>query len=230
MYLLFAYSIENVSELCKQQPQQQQQHLPHPFHLTLSIPALSSSLAFPEDDTSTLTVPFLSLSVAADSGVSSVLQADDLIGQQNGNYQSLPEPISSGQMISSPPALVDRQTPASDESFLQAANQGPEAAYQHPGAYQPSTAHLRQGPYQSQTVSPPDRSFFSSSYKISTIICPLFFILFCFLTQTRVMLQLSSILGTDYSVEYFSNSSAYWIRHTLADSTTLACATSLLAH
>lgn len=82
--------------------------------------------------------------------MSSVLQADELIGQQNGNYQSLPEPISSGQMISSPPGLVNHQTSALDESFLQVANQGPEAASQQ------AASQLHQGPYQSQTVSRPD--------------------------------------------------------------------------
>lgn len=154
-----------------------------------SIQAHFSSLSFPEDVTSTLKVPLFSL-CAADSGVSSVLQTDDLIGQQNGNYQSLPEPISSGQMISSPPALADHQTPASDESLLQAANQGLEAAYQqaatqlHPGAYQQSTTQLHQGPYQSQTVSLPDRSLFSySSHLVRTISVTsflFFFFLLCF--------------------------------------------------
>lgn len=104
------------------------------------------------------------------------MQADDGIGLHNGNYQSLPEPISSAQIISSPPALVDRlvhQILASDESFLQAANQGPGAAYQqaasqlHPGAYQQSTAQLHQGSYQSQTVSQPSYSAFSSTLSLS---------------------------------------------------------------
>lgn len=105
------------------------------------------------------------------------MQADDGIGQHNGNYQSLPEPISSAQIISSPPALV-HQILASDESFLQAANQGPGAAYQqaasqlHPGAYQQSTAQLHQGSYQSQTVSQPSYSAFSSTLN------PSFFALF----------------------------------------------------
>ncbi|XP_075893062.1 serine/threonine-protein kinase WNK2 isoform X5 [Nelusetta ayraudi] len=106
------------------------------------------------------TVP-VTMSTTSDSGVSWAVQADDGIGLHNGNYQSLPEPISSAQIISSPPALVDRlvhQILASDESFLQAANQGPGAAYQqaasqlHPGAYQQSTAQLHQGSYQSQTT------------------------------------------------------------------------------
>lgn len=123
------------------------------------------------------------------------MQADDGIGQHNGNYQSLPEPISSAQIISSPPALVDRlvhQTLASDESFLQAANQGPEAAYQqaagqlHPGAYQQSIAQLHQGSYQSQTVSQPSYSAFSSNLNLSffalfpEIPSSLFFFFFCF--------------------------------------------------
>lgn len=144
---------------------------------------------------------FLSL-CAADSGVSLAVQADDTIGQQNGNYQSLPEPISSAQMISSPPALADRlahQTPASDESFLQAANQGPEVAYQqaasqlHPGAYQQSTVQLHQGPYQSQTVSQPQSIFFctiSCNYKLSILF--LFCLALCLLTHTRAASQPAS--------------------------------------
>lgn len=118
----------------------------------------------------------------ADSGVSSAMQVDDVSNQQNGNYQSLPEPISAAQMISSPPALVEHYlhqpaAAASDESFIQAPSQVQEGVYQqatgqlHPGAYQQSTAQLHQGPYHSQTVSEP----FSSQWQL--LLNPLFFVL-----------------------------------------------------
>lgn len=97
------------------------------------------------------------------------MQFDDLSNQQNGNYQSLPEPISTAQTIYSPPAQVDPQlhqgpnqkltAPASDENYIQAFTRLQERAYQqttgqlHPGAYQQPAAQLHQGPYQSQTVS-----------------------------------------------------------------------------
>lgn len=125
-----------------------------------------------------------SLFFTADSGVSSAMQVDDVSNQQNGNYQSLPEPISAAQMISSPPALVEHylhQPTASDESFIQAPNQVQEGVYQqatgqlHPGAYQQSTAQLHQGPYHSQTVSEP------FSFQWQLFLNPLFCTLYRFL-------------------------------------------------
>lgn len=105
----------------------------------------------------------------ADSGVSSIMQLDDVSNQQNGNYQSLPEPISTAHTIYSPPAQFDpklhegpNQQPtvlASDENYIQASSQLQEGAYQqatsqlHSGTYQQPAAQLHQGPYQSQTVS-----------------------------------------------------------------------------
>lgn len=108
------------------------------------------------------------------------MQLDDLNNQQNGNYQSLPEPISTAQTIySPPPAQVDLQlhqgpnpqptAPTSDENYIQASTQLQEGAYQQttgqlrPGAYQQPAAQLHQGPYQSQTVSE-SISYFTSNF------------------------------------------------------------------
>ncbi|XP_071349105.1 serine/threonine-protein kinase WNK2 isoform X7 [Trachinotus anak] len=120
-----------------------------------------------EPQTLTCTVP-TTTSTTSDSGVSSTMQLDDLNNQQNGPYQSLPEPISTAQMIYSPPAQADPQlhqgayqqptAQASHENYTQASTQLHHGAYQqttgqlHPGAYQQTAAQLHQGPYQSQTV------------------------------------------------------------------------------
>ncbi|XP_056253754.1 serine/threonine-protein kinase WNK2 isoform X8 [Seriola aureovittata] len=106
-------------------------------------------------------------STTSDSGVSSTMQLDELSNQQNGAYQSLPEPISTAQMIYSPPAQADPQlhqgpyqqptAQASHENYTHASMQLHQGAYQqttgqlHPGAYQQTAAQLHQGPYQSQT-------------------------------------------------------------------------------
>ncbi|XP_056253798.1 serine/threonine-protein kinase WNK2 isoform X13 [Seriola aureovittata] len=107
-------------------------------------------------------------STTSDSGVSSTMQLDELSNQQNGAYQSLPEPISTAQMIYSPPAQADPQlhqgpyqqptAQASHENYTHASMQLHQGAYQqttgqlHPGAYQQTAAQLHQGPYQSQTT------------------------------------------------------------------------------
>ncbi|XP_044029310.1 serine/threonine-protein kinase WNK2 isoform X4 [Siniperca chuatsi] len=120
-----------------------------------------------EQQTLICTVP-ATTSTTADSGVSSTMQLDDLNNQQNGLYQSLPEPISTAQMIYSPPAQADPQlhqgpyqqptAQASHENYTQASTQLQQGAYQqttgqlHPGAYQQPAAQLHQGPYQSQTT------------------------------------------------------------------------------
>ncbi|XP_051271905.1 serine/threonine-protein kinase WNK2 isoform X15 [Dicentrarchus labrax] len=120
-----------------------------------------------EQQTLICTVP-VTTSTTSDSGVSSTMQLDDLNNQQNGPYQSLPEPISTAQMIYSPPAQADPQlhqgpyqqptAQASHENYTQASTQLHQGPYQqttgqlHPGAYQQPAAQLHQGPYQSQTV------------------------------------------------------------------------------
>lgn len=117
------------------------------------------------------------------------MQLDDLNNQQNGNYQSLPEPISSAQTIySPPPAQVDPQlhqgpnpqstAPTADENYTQASTQLQEGAYQQatgPGAYQQPAAQLHQGPYQSQTVSE-SISYFTGNF---SYILPFYFIALC---------------------------------------------------
>ncbi|XP_051271901.1 serine/threonine-protein kinase WNK2 isoform X11 [Dicentrarchus labrax] len=120
-----------------------------------------------EQQTLICTVP-VTTSTTSDSGVSSTMQLDDLNNQQNGPYQSLPEPISTAQMIYSPPAQADPQlhqgpyqqptAQASHENYTQASTQLHQGPYQqttgqlHPGAYQQPAAQLHQGPYQSQTT------------------------------------------------------------------------------
>ncbi|XP_076614664.1 serine/threonine-protein kinase WNK2 isoform X7 [Chaetodon auriga] len=120
-----------------------------------------------EQHTLICTVP-ATTSATSDSGVGSTMQLDDLNNQQNGPYQSLPEPISTAQMVYSPPAQVNPQlhqgpyqqptAQASHENYTQASTQLHQGAYQqttgqlHPGAYQQPAAQPHQGPYQSQTV------------------------------------------------------------------------------
>ncbi|XP_039653813.1 serine/threonine-protein kinase WNK2 isoform X16 [Perca fluviatilis] len=120
-----------------------------------------------EQQTLICTVPAIT-SAPSDSGVSSTMQLDDLSNQQNGAYQSPTEPISTAQVIYSPPAQVDPQlhqgpyqqptAQASHENYTQTSTQLNQGAYQqttgqlHPGAYHQPAAQLHQGSYQSQTV------------------------------------------------------------------------------
>lgn len=109
------------------------------------------------------------------------MQLDDLNNQQNGLYQSLTEPISTTQMIYSPPTQAEPQlhqgpyqqptAQASHENYTQTSTQLHQGAYQqttgqlHPGAYQQSAAQLHQEPYQSQTVSESISYFFGNLLK-----------------------------------------------------------------
>ncbi|XP_035857912.1 serine/threonine-protein kinase WNK2 isoform X13 [Sander lucioperca] len=120
-----------------------------------------------EQQTLICTVP-ATTSAPSDSGVSSTMQLDDLSNQQNGAYQSPSEPISTAQVIYSPPAQVDPQlhqgpyqqttAQASHENYTQTSTQLNQGAYQqttgqlHPGAYHQPAAQLHQGSYQSQTT------------------------------------------------------------------------------
>ncbi|XP_072238220.1 serine/threonine-protein kinase WNK2 isoform X2 [Leuresthes tenuis] len=122
---------------------------------------------YEDQDTLICTVP-VTTSATSDSGVSSTMQLDDLNNQQNGTFQSLPEPISTAQIVCSPPAQFDPQMPqgpyqqsttqASHENYSQASTQLHQGAYQqttgqlHPGAFQQPAAQLHQGPYQCQTT------------------------------------------------------------------------------
>ncbi|KAL3058662.1 hypothetical protein OYC64_010754 [Pagothenia borchgrevinki] len=118
-----------------------------------------------EQQTLVCTVP-TTTSITSDSGVGPAMQLDDLNNQQSIFNQSLPEPISTAQMIYSPPALVEPQhqgpyqqptAQASQESYTQTSSQLHQGAYQqttdqlHSGAYHQPAAQLHQGPYQSQT-------------------------------------------------------------------------------
>ncbi|XP_036956012.1 serine/threonine-protein kinase WNK2 isoform X6 [Acanthopagrus latus] len=118
-----------------------------------------------EQQTLICTVP---ATTTSDSGVGSTMQLDDLNNQQNGPYQSLPEPISTAQTIYSPPAQADLQlhqgpyqqptAQAAHENYTHASTQFHQGAYQqttgqlYPGADQQPVAQLHQGPYQSQTT------------------------------------------------------------------------------
>ncbi|XP_078104714.1 serine/threonine-protein kinase WNK2 [Sander vitreus] len=120
-----------------------------------------------EQQTLICTVP-ATTSAPSDSRVSSTMQLDDLSNQQNGAYQSPSEPISTAQVIYSPPAQVDPQlhqgpyqqttAQASHENYTQTSTQLNQGAYQqttgqlHPGAYHQPAAQLHQGSYQSQTT------------------------------------------------------------------------------
>ncbi|XP_047439215.1 serine/threonine-protein kinase WNK2 isoform X7 [Mugil cephalus] len=120
-----------------------------------------------EQQTLICTVP-TTTSTTSDSGVSSTMQLDDLNSQQNGTYQSLPEPVSTAQTVYSPPAQADPQlhqrpyqqpaAQASHENYTQASIQLHQGAYQqatgqlHPGTFQQPAAPLHQGPYQCQTT------------------------------------------------------------------------------
>ncbi|XP_041672690.1 serine/threonine-protein kinase WNK2 isoform X2 [Cheilinus undulatus] len=119
-----------------------------------------------EPQTLICTVP-ATTSTTSDSGVSSTMQLDNL-NQQNGSYQSLPEPISTAQIVYSPPAQADSQlqqgpyqqptAQTSQENYTQVATQLHQGAYQqttgqlHPGAYQQPASQLHPGPFQSQTT------------------------------------------------------------------------------
>ncbi|KAM4587058.1 serine/threonine-protein kinase WNK2 isoform 10-T12 [Odontesthes bonariensis] len=122
---------------------------------------------YEDQDTLICTVPVIT-SATSDSGVRSTMQLDDLNNQQNGTYQSLSEPISTAQIVCSPPAQFDPQmqqgpyqqstTQASHENYSQASTQLHQGAYQqttgqlHPGAFQQPAAQPHQGPYQCQTT------------------------------------------------------------------------------
>nr|XP_020442362.1 serine/threonine-protein kinase WNK2-like isoform X3 [Monopterus albus] len=120
-----------------------------------------------EQQTLVCTVPAIT-SATSDSGMSPTMQSDDLNNQQNGPYQSLSEPISTAQMIYSPPAQADSQlhqgpyqqltAQASHENYTQTSTQLHQGAYQqttgqlHPRAHQQPAAQVHQGLYQSKTI------------------------------------------------------------------------------
>ncbi|XP_019214393.1 serine/threonine-protein kinase WNK2 isoform X7 [Oreochromis niloticus] len=120
-----------------------------------------------EQQTLICTVP-AATSTTSDSGVSSTMQLDELNNQQNGPYQSLQEPVTTTQIIYSPPAQTDPQlhqgpyqqstAQAAHDSYAHGSAQVHQGAYQqtagqlHPGTFQQPAAQLHQGPYQCQTT------------------------------------------------------------------------------
>ncbi|XP_039468780.1 serine/threonine-protein kinase WNK2 isoform X3 [Oreochromis aureus] len=120
-----------------------------------------------EQQTLICTLP-AATSTTSDSGVSSTMQLDELNNQQNGPYQSLQEPVTTTQIIYSPPAQTDPQlhqgpyqqstAQAAHDSYAHGSAQLHQGAYQqtagqlHPGTFQQSAAQLHQGPYQCQTT------------------------------------------------------------------------------
>ena len=121
-------------------------------------------------------VGFIVAVITADSGVNTTIPLDDLNNQQNGTYQSLPEPISSAQMIYSPPAQADpllqqgvyHPPPSAQENYTHATTQLHQGAYEqttgqlHPAAFQQPAAEPHQGPYQCQTVSKDSSKLYSN--------------------------------------------------------------------
>ncbi|XP_077582522.1 serine/threonine-protein kinase WNK2 isoform X1 [Stigmatopora nigra] len=109
-----------------------------------------------EQQTLICTVP-VTTSTTSDIGMNSAIQSDDLIKQQNGSYQSLPENICTTQSVSSPP---EQQGPshlttaqASHDQYIQ------ESIQLHQGAYQQTISLIDAGTYQPDepqtTVSAP---------------------------------------------------------------------------
>lgn len=151
---------------------------------------------------------FINSVITADSGVSSTMQLDDLNNQQNGTYQSLPEPISSAHVIYSPPDPQLHQGPyqqptaqASHENYTQASTPLHQGAYQqpagqlHPGAYHQPAAQLHQGPYQSQTVSD-NISYFCGNFLKSFVLFSEFFseITFLFSFLERYLISVTTVI------------------------------------
>uniref|UniRef100_A0A096LPU9 non-specific serine/threonine protein kinase n=1 Tax=Poecilia formosa TaxID=48698 RepID=A0A096LPU9_POEFO len=82
--------------------------------------------------------------VTADSGANANVQLDDLSNRQNGPYQSLPEPVSTAQMLYSPPSHTDSQLHQGcyQQSAGQASHENNKqpTTQPHQGAYQPPAA------------------------------------------------------------------------------------------
>ncbi|XP_014884207.1 serine/threonine-protein kinase WNK2 isoform X8 [Poecilia latipinna] len=121
-----------------------------------------------DQETLICTVPVIT-PATSDSGANANVQLDDLSNRQNGPYQSLPEPVSTAQMLYSPPSHADSQLhqgcyqqsagQASHENNKQPTTQPHQGAYQppaadqlHPGTFQQPAAQLHQGPFQCQTT------------------------------------------------------------------------------
>lgn len=132
-------------------------------------------------------VLLLLFSFTADSSISAAVQLDEFSNQQNGNYQTHPEPLPAVRVIYSPPALVEPQmpqglnqpltAPASEGNYTQAFTQSQEGVHQQtaarlqPGTYQQGDAQKQ--PYQSQTVG---RAFLWSHGQLFILLFGYFFL------------------------------------------------------
>ncbi|XP_029005433.1 serine/threonine-protein kinase WNK2 isoform X3 [Betta splendens] len=121
--------------------------------LTQGAPLVPSDYEDQEVEQQTLicTVP-ATAPTTSESGASGTKHIDDPSNQQNGPYQSPPEPISAPQMIYSPPAAQ------ADPQLHQASYQQPTAPAPHEnytqGAYQQSAGQLPPGAYRHQGSFP----------------------------------------------------------------------------
>uniref|UniRef100_A0A3Q2ZZW6 non-specific serine/threonine protein kinase n=1 Tax=Kryptolebias marmoratus TaxID=37003 RepID=A0A3Q2ZZW6_KRYMA len=106
---------------------------------------------YEDQETLICTVPVIT-SVTSDSGVNSAMQLDDLSNQQNGTYQSLPEPISTAQVVCSPPLQTEPQLHQGTSHQLTAQasheNSTQQTTQLHPGGYQQPTGSLQPGAFQ----------------------------------------------------------------------------------
>ncbi|XP_026023602.1 LOW QUALITY PROTEIN: serine/threonine-protein kinase WNK2 [Astatotilapia calliptera] len=113
-----------------------------------------------EQQTLICTVP-AATSTTSGSGVSSTMQLDEQNNQQNGPYPTFQEPVTTTQIIYSPPAQTDpqlhqgpyQQSTAQSVQLHQGAYQK-TAGQLHPGTFQQPASQLHQGPYQRQTTAP----------------------------------------------------------------------------
>ncbi|XP_070405522.1 serine/threonine-protein kinase WNK2 isoform X4 [Nothobranchius furzeri] len=113
--------------------------------------APEDAILAPEDyeDKETLicTIPVIT-SATSDGGVSCAVQLDDLSNQQNGPYQLLPEPMSTVQMVCSPPPQTEAQLhPGLCQPPAAQASHENNTQF-HPGGYQQPTAQPHPGVFQ----------------------------------------------------------------------------------
>uniref|UniRef100_A0A1A7WTQ8 non-specific serine/threonine protein kinase n=1 Tax=Iconisemion striatum TaxID=60296 RepID=A0A1A7WTQ8_9TELE len=102
---------------------------------------------YEDQETLICTIPVIT-SATSDSGVSCSVQLDDLSNQQNGLYQSHPEPISTAQMVCSPPLQTEAQLHRGlcQPPSAQASHENNTQL--HPGGYQQPTAQPHPGAFQ----------------------------------------------------------------------------------
>ncbi|KAK6319557.1 hypothetical protein J4Q44_G00107680 [Coregonus suidteri] len=103
-------------------------------------------------------LPAHATSTTSDGGAGLMVLSDVKNGQPSAPYQSIPEPISTPQVVYSPP--VQPQTQLHQGAYQKPTAQPPQVAYSlatttqlHQGAYQQPKAQLHQGDYQSPPPS-----------------------------------------------------------------------------